>query len=424
MDGLSELHSSSVKLLSSMRMPSVKNEEYRFTDISPLLQASLQLPSLIDNDELIGAAIYDRPCKQTLSADIVVVDGVVSAKHSKVTGLPKGVFIGSASDAPKEILSMALGSQTRSRAGPFATLNGAICRDAVVIYVPPETVIDEPIRILNLSSSSMENDNVPANAPRVLVVLEEKASAKMIEEFGPLDSNSKGIYCNFPVAEIELDDDASFTHHYVVMEKPGSKHMKSTFVNQGKSSQYSLVEARLGGEITRHDVGIEQLGSHTQTSMMSFILSGISELHDLHSKLKLNHPYGQAEQVHKCIAAHHSSRGVFDGNVKVNRLAQHTDAGQLSRNLLLAPRATVNVKPNLQIVADDVKCTHGCTVSDLADDELFYLRARGIDEATAREMLVYSFGREIMSLFDDELLLKRLETAVTNTLTRALSLSD
>ncbi len=108
--------------------------------------------------------------------------------------------------------------------------------------------------------------------------------------------------------------------------------------------------------------------------MRHFLLVGEAQLADLHSKLVLDHPGGEADQLHKCIVSAPSGRGVFDGNVKVNRAAQKTDAGQLSRNLLLVPRATVNVKPNLQIVADDVKCTHGCAVSDLSEEELFYFR--------------------------------------------------
>lgn len=107
-----------------------------------------------------------------------------------------------------------------------------------------------------------------------------------------------------------------------------------------------------------------------------------------------------------------TGRGVFDGNVRVNRLAQKTDAQQLSRNLLLVPRATVNVKPNLQIIADDVKCTHGCTVSDLEEEELFYLRSRGISAETARKLLVYSFGREVVQSLRDAQLQARVEAAV------------
>jgi Fe-S cluster assembly protein SufD len=133
----------------------------------------------------------------------------------------------------------------------------------------------------------------------------------------------------------------------------------------------------------------------------------------------LDHPDGQAEQIHKCIAVDPTSRGVFDGNVRVNRLAQRTDAQQLSRNLLLAPKATVNVKPNLQIIADDVKCTHGCSVSDLEEEELFYLRSRGISEEAARQVLVYSFGREVVQHLKDDAVISRVEVATKKKLIAA-----
>ena len=404
-----------------MRMPTTKNEEYRFTDITPLLQTSLHSAPAVD-DQTIGAAIASRSFKTDLAADIVVVDGVVSMERSKLSSLPQGVFVGPVAEAPRDVLSLALGSQTRSRGGPFATLNGALCQDAVVIHVPPDVEIENPVRILYLSTPSAEKGTASIAAPRILLVAEERSRLTVVEEFGPstsaddLGEGRGGVYATLPVAEIELDDAACLEHHYVVMDAPGAIHFKSTLVNQSTSSNYSLVEARLGGSLTRHDVGIEQLGADTETTMRSFILSGESELHDLHSKLRLNHPRGLAEQLHKCIASHPTSRGVFDGNVRVNRAAQRTDAQQLSRNLLLVPRATVNVKPNLQIIADDVKCTHGCTVSDLSEDELFYLRARGIDEATAREMLVYSFGREIVAGLKDELLLDRVEKSIRHTL--------
>ncbi len=153
--------------------------------------------------------------------------------------------------------------------------------------------------------------------------------------------------------------------------------------------------------------------------MASFLLCGAGQLHDLHSRLVLDHPDGSASQLHKCIVTHATGRGVFDGSVKVNRLAQHTDAAQLSRNLLMVPRATVNVKPNLQIVADDVKCTHGCAVSDLEEEELFYLQARGVDADLARQLLVASFGREVVQKLKHKPLIARVDAAVRRTLNMA-----
>lgn len=223
-------------------------------------------------------------------------------------------------------------------------------------------------------------------------------------------------YLTNAVAEFELDDRAQLKHSYVELEDAGAAHMKATLVNQGRESSYTLTETRIGGSLSRHDLSIEQLGEATQSQMRSFLLCGDRQLHDLHSKLRLDHPNGEANQLHKCIVSSASGRGVFDGNVKVNRLAQKTDAQQLSRNLLLVPRAQVNVKPNLQIIADDVKCTHGCTVSDLEEEELFYLRARGISAEVARTMLVYSFGREVVQGLRDDALQGRVEAAVRDTL--------
>jgi Fe-S cluster assembly protein SufD len=154
--------------------------------------------------------------------------------------------------------------------------------------------------------------------------------------------------------------------------------------------------------------------------MKHFVLCGARQLHDLHTSLRLDHPEGVADQVHKCIVSEASGHGVFDGNVQVNKAAQLTDAGQLSRNLLLAPRATVNVKPNLQIIADDVKCTHGCAVSDLSAEEMFYFRSRGIDASTARRALVYSFGAEVLQQLEHKELVQRLADAVNAKLADAV----
>jgi Fe-S cluster assembly protein SufD len=150
--------------------------------------------------------------------------------------------------------------------------------------------------------------------------------------------------------------------------------------------------------------------------MRHFLLCGANQLHDLHTSLVLDHPEGVADQLHKCIVSDASGHGVFDGNVQVNKAAQRTDAGQLSRNLLLVPKATVNVKPNLQIIADDVKCTHGCAVSDLSEEELFYFQARGIGAADARRALVYSFGSEIVQLLDHKELMDRTRALITSKL--------
>jgi len=410
---LSSLRSSCLTALATQRMPTNKNEEFRFTDISPVLQSTLVVPSAVSAD-LATAAVAARSLKKSTAASLVVVDGALDTAHTTLNNLPNGVYVGGIAGAPADVVGFALGTQSRNRGGPFAMLNGAIATDTIVIHVPEGVTVTEPIHIIHLSSSDSASSSSPTHrtvsAPRLLVVLEEGATAEIIEEYSSINDN-QGQYMVTAVAEIELDDRAVLKHGYIELEADGAAHFKTTLVNQGKESKYSLIEARIGGSLTRHDLGVEQLGTETDTVMKSFLLAGQGQLHDLHSKLKLDFPDSRAEQIHKCIAVDSTSRGVFDGNVRVNRLAQRTDAQQLSRNLLMAPKATVNVKPNLQIIADDVKCTHGCSVSDLEEEELFYLRSRGISEEAARQVLVYSFGREVVQHIKDDAAIGRVEAA-------------
>ncbi|KAL4531891.1 hypothetical protein Ndes2437B_g02327 [Nannochloris sp. 'desiccata'] len=417
---LSSLRSSCLAALATQRMPTNKNEDYRFTDISPVLQSTLVAPSAVSAD-LVATAVAARSLKKSTAASLVVVDGALDTAHTTINDLPKGVYVGGLVGAPSDVVGFALGTQSRSRGGPFATLNGAVATDTLVIHVPEGVTVTEPIHIVHLSSSaSSSTTRRTVSAPRVLVVLEEGAAAEIIEEYSSIN-DTQGQYMVTAVTEIELDDTAVLKHSYIELEADGAAHFKTTLVNQGKESNYSLTEARIGGALTRHDLSVEQLGSKTETVMKSFLLAGQGQLHDLHSKLILDHPDGRAEQIHKCIAVDPTSRGVFDGNVRVNRLAQRTDAQQLSRNLLMAPKATVNVKPNLQIIADDVKCTHGCSVSDLEEEEMFYLRSRGISEEAARQVLVYSFGREVVQHLKDDAAIGRVEVATKKKLVAVVS---
>lgn len=364
---LQSFNAACLSALKSTRLPTSRNEEYRFTDLSELSTRPVYVPEIPEKsrvDDVAGQLVLDGD-----ALTVVVVDGVVTSAHADE--VPAGVYVGGVAGAPQDILKFSLGNQSRTRGGPFATLNGAIARDCAVVYVPENCELPQPVHIISISTASRGGEKQAISAPRVLVFLEAGAKAEIVEELVTLGSGSTA---SMSVTEIELDDTATLVHKIVELENDDSISLKSTLVSQGTESAYNLTEVRVGGRLTRHDLGIVQLGKATQTTMKHFLLCGENQLHDLHSKLLLDHPEGVADQLHKCIATSSTAQGVFDGNVRVNRMAQQTDAQQLSRNLLLVPRATVNVKPNLQIVADDVKCTHGCAVSDLEEDQLFYLR--------------------------------------------------
>eukprot|EP00887_Chlorella_sp_A99_P005803 scaffold1.g5803.t1 len=414
--GLTRLQDACRAAAGTLRLPTTRNEEYRFTDLSGLSAAALAPPSPAP-DAAVVAALEAHGLKDAAAATVVVVDGVVSRQHSSTPALPAGAYVGSLAGAPAGVVASALGAQSRARGGPFATLNGCVARDAVVVHVPAGATVAQPIHILYLSSgtaasSGAEAAPLPASAPRLLLVLEEGSMAEVVEEYASLEeaaaavsSSSDGAggaggearsappayFCN-SVAEVDLDDGANLKHCLVQLQGRGAFHARATLVAQGAESSYSLAEVALGGRLARHDLGVEQLGEATRSTMRSFLVCGEGQLQDLHSKLRLDHPSGEANQLH-------------------------------NRNLLLVPRATVNVKPNLQIVADDVKCTHGCAVSDLDEEETFYLRSRGLSVEVARQLLVHSFGGEVVQDLRDEQLLKRVERAVRATLDRAAASS-
>lgn len=412
---LASLQQAARAALKTARMPTTRNEAYRYTDLSAIVQAEMEPAA--------AGALPDVSSYKVADADrsrVVLVDGVYNAQASRVEGLPAGVVVGMLSSLTAEQqarVSSALGSVS-ARGGVLQTLNGACASDVVVLFVPKGVRCEAPIHLLHVSvAAPSAAGRMVGAAPRALVVAEANSVVTLIEEFAPADGG-KPRFVN-AMAEVVLAEHASMSHVYVAHHHEHAVVYKSTFVSQAEHSSYALAEVSLGAQVARHDVDVLQLGPSTATKLYSFLFVGKNSLVDLHSRLVLDHPEGTSDQLHKCIVAHSSARGVFDGNVQVNRMAQRTDAGQLSRNLLLAPRATVNVKPNLQIIADDVKCTHGCTVSDLEDEELFYFRARGIDAATARAALVYSFGLDVVQEMPSKDLQERVRGLIRSALDAA-----
>lgn len=247
--------------------------------------------------------------------------------------------------APHGANKHAQGSQAAARGGPFAVLNGASALDALCVVVSDNTELEAPVHVVYVSTTSAAAPGVPASAPRLYVAAGKGAKLRVIEEFLSVSVGGDGggegadapLLTN-AVAELHLAEGATVDLGYVQRECAGAYHMRSTLVAQAERSRFSLSEARLGGQLSRHDVVVEQTGPETRTEMAAFLLCGERQLHDLHSKLRLSHPRGEADQLHKCIVTDATGRGVFDGNVRVEREAQKTDAQQLSRNLLLVPK--------------------------------------------------------------------------------------
>lgn len=257
---------------------------------------------------------------------------------------------------------------------------------------------DDPVHI-SFAYSGSDGASMMMSNPRVLVIAEKGAEVAIVEEhFGIGEEDDGACYWANPVVDIVVEEGARVVHSYVQRQSSAAAHTKWTTVQQNTSSKYEFVEVSTGARLNRHNLHIQQLGPETITELSTFHLTSQNkQIHDLHSRLILDHPRGYSRQLHKMIACG-TGNGIFDGNIKVNRYAQQTDAGQQTKCLLLSPKAVVNVKPNLQIIADDVKCTHGAAISgDLDPNELFYFQARGVDVKTATDALLFSFGAQVIN---------------------------
>lgn len=346
--------------------------------------------------------------------NLVFVDGFIVNTLTQLGDLPKEVFVGSLSNlrSDSEIVKRVNDFVSSFEGDLFCYLNGVGTQDLVVIYVPEGCKIESPLclRYYSLEGADSGLKELPISNPRVMVVVEKGGEIGVVEEYVGGDGD-KSYWAN-SVTEFALGEGAKVTHSYIQSQSLNAAHFKWTSVQQESSSTYELVEVSTGGKLSRHNLHVQQLGARTMTKLSTFHLALNDQTQDLHSKLVLDHPQGFSRQLHKCIVAHSAGQAVFDGNVKVNRYAQQTDAGQLTRSLLLEPRATVNVKPNLQIIADDVKCSHGAAISDLEEDQLFYFRARGVDLDTARKALVFSFGAEVVEQLPYNFLRNKVETQI------------
>ncbi|XP_010540775.1 PREDICTED: protein ABCI7, chloroplastic-like [Tarenaya hassleriana] len=389
---LQRIRDSSAEALLSTPWPSRRDEPFRFTDTSFIRHSQIEPVSTKQRNSKILEDLTE-----TEFPNVVIIDGFVASFSVDPSDFPDGVYVGSFTGLPDEIsgrVSEFIGDFDSGDL--FWSINGMGAPDLTVIYVPVGCRVENPIllRYFAGETGDLQSKRLPVSNPRVFVLVEGGGEVGIVEEFVGIDEN--GFYWANPVLEVVVRERAKVRHTYLQRESMAAAHIKWTSVRQERESSYELVEVSTGGRLGRHNVNVQQLGPETVTELTTFHLCIDEQTLDLHSRIVLDHPRGCSRQLHKCIVAHPSGQAVFDGNVKVNKYAQQTDAGQLTRSLLLEKRATVNVKPNLQIIADDVKCSHGAAISDLEDDLLFYFRARGIDLDTARGALLLSFASEVI----------------------------
>jgi len=375
---------------SSAGFPTMRDEEWRFTNPGPVANFTFHMeepPSL--TEEQLGLLGLNDPGTHR----IVVVNGRIAAEHSSVGTLPQGATVtGLAAALASDPAGVAelLAGYPEYQTDQFVDLNTAFFTDGLFLRLANDVVLDAPVHVLYVSSS--EGEEGSSNHPRSLVVLGRNAQATVIEEYVGLGSGRR--FTN-PMTEIVLAEGAHLNHIRVQNEGEHGVHVGSLLARQDRSSTLKQFTVSFGGPLVRNNTCSILNGEGAHATMDGVALARGTETVDNHTTLDHAVANCTSHELYKSIL---SERGhaVFSGRIIVRQDAQKTDSKQSNRTLLLSDEATIDAKPQLEIFADDVKCTHGATIGQLDDEQMFYLRSRGIPVDEARAILTYAFAEELI----------------------------
>ena len=314
--------------------------------------------------------------------------------------LPNGVEISKLSEAPPELIEAHLARYASYQTNAFVALNTANFQDGLLIRIAKGAVIEEPIHLVFESAA---NGKPTASHPRTLIVAGADSQATIVETY----SGSGGAYFTNPVTEIVAGDHAVIDHYKLQTESDRAFHVSTLQVHVGRDTNFSSHSLSFGGALVRNDVNAVLSEGSECTLNGLYLVAGEQHI-DNHTSIDHAKPHAASHELYKGILDGKSS-AVFSGKILVRKDAQKTDAKQTNKNLVLSEDAVINTKPELQILADDVRCTHGATIGQLDPEGIFYLQSRGIGLADARNLLIYAFARDIVDRIKVPSLRDRLE---------------
>lgn len=394
------LRRAGLERFAALGFPTTQQEEWRLTNVAPIAQGTFQRsqgdPNGVAPEQI---AAYDFPA----AARLVFVDGRFSSRLSSAEALPAGVVASSlaaALAATPELVEPWLGRFAGFEQQPFVALNTAFLGDGAFIHVP-RGVASGLIHALFLSSS--EDGRATVSYPRNLFVAGENSQLTVVETYA-----GTGAYFNCPVTELVAGRNAVVDHYKVQRESREAFHVATFQVQGERDSAPSSHSISLGGGLVRNDVNAVLGGEGIDCTLNGLYLVDGRQHVDNHMRVEHAKPHCSSHELYKGVLDG-KGRAVFNGLIHVHPGAQKTDAKQSNRNLLVSREAVANSNPQLEIYADDVKCTHGSTVGQLDEDAVFYLRSRGIGEEAARSLLTWAFASDIVERIKVEPVRKDLE---------------
>lgn len=377
--------------VNTLHFPTTRDEDWRFSDFSLLRKTAFAAAEGAASG-LTVADIERFVLPEAVDSRLVFVDGVYAPQLSSTAALPQGVVAGNLMrelTAHDGAVRAHLARQAHFQCDVFVALNTSHVRDGALVLIPKDTACPAPIHLLFVATGG---DTPRAVYPRCLIVAGQGSDCTLIEDYVALEP---GGYCTAAVTEITVEENASVRHTRLQREARGAFHLGYGAVALKRDSVYRANSLTFGARLSRHDLRVVQDGEGARCVLNGLALMAGRQLADTHTVIDHAVPNGKSEQLHKCIVDD-GAHAVFNGKIFVRKNAQHTDAAQQSRNLLLSNKGRVDTKPQLEIFADDVKCAHGATVSQLEADEMFYLNSRGLDADAARNLLIYAFAEDII----------------------------
>ena len=416
---LQDLRERAAVRFSALGFPTVREEEWRFTNVGPVV--AREFAPADRRSPLTGADVDNLPFASA-SHRVVVVNGRFAPELSRLKGLPPGVQAGSLAryvngelQADSEVLQRYLGQLADATDRAFAALNTAHLDDGAYLYVPDGTVLRDPVQILFVTAGP----GATVSYPRCLLVVGDRAEARVVETYVGGDSD----YLTNAVTEVSVGEHAILDHYKVQRESLTAAHIASMHVHAARSATFSSHSFSLGGKFVRNDALATLDGEGAEVTLNGLYLADGDRLVDNHTLIDHARAHCPSHEVYKGILGG-KARAVFNGKIIVRQDAQKTNAKQTNRALLLSDDALINTKPQLEIFADDVKCTHGAAIGQLDEDAIFYLRARGLTFAEARDMLIHAFAGEILDRVQIEALKDELESELYAQLAQDLAEID
>jgi Fe-S cluster assembly protein SufD len=399
-----ELRKNALSKFEQFDFPTTKNEDWKYTNVSAIHNYDF---TPVSNVKITKEEIKKHLIPGLEANLVVLVNGNFSSELSDIKEKSKGIIIESFRNVlqnnPEFILKYF--AKYAEIENGFVALNTAFANDGVVIYAPENTVIENPVLVINLTGSADAN---VLSQPRNLIVAEKNAQLKVVELFHSIADNES---LTNAVSEIVVEENANVEIYKIQSENLKSFHINRTQAHQSKNCVFTIYNVTLGGLLVRNDTHIVLDDENSTGNLYGLYLTDENQHVDNHTLIDHAKPHCQSNELFKGVL-NGNSRGVFNGKVFVRKDAQKTNAYQSNKAILLTDTATIDTKPQLEIYADDVKCSHGAAIGQLDYDAVFYLRSRGIGEEMAKTVLIRAFANDIFDLIPNEKLHEYLNNLV------------